>query len=111
METFTFAPDWGNNPAPDGWTQNNGEKLSPVLLEDTEFGAWIQKSVESYGFKGVPLSYQESRIDHWNQCADQMIGIDNIPPELRVEQSISDDWIYPNDPRVALMEQTLAQSA
>ncbi|MFP6815716.1 MAG: SRPBCC family protein, partial [Pseudomonadales bacterium] len=111
LETFTFAPDWGDNPAPDGWTQNNGEKLSPVLLEDTEFGAWIQKSVESYGFKGVPLSYQESRIYHWNQCADRMSGIDNIPPELRVEQSISDEWVYPNDPRVALMEQALAQSA
>ena len=111
LETFTFAPDWGDNPAPDGWTQNNGEQLGAVLLEDTEFGEWIQKSVESYGFKGVPLSYQEARIYHWNQSADQMIGIDNIPPELRVGQVIGDEWIYPNDPRVALMEQALAKSA
>jgi len=28
-----------------------------------------------------------------------MIGIDNVPPELRVEQVIGDNWIYPNDPR------------
>ena len=27
-------------------------------------------------FKGVPLSYQEARIYHWNQNADQMIGLD-----------------------------------
>lgn len=107
FETFTFAPEWGDGPAPDLWTQN-GEQLSQVLLEDTEFGEWIQKSVESYGFKGVPLSYQEARIYHWNQTADKMIGIENIPPELRVQQVIGDEWMYPNDPRVELMEKSNA---
>ena len=48
---------------------------------------------------------------YWNQAADRMIGIDKIPPELRVEQVIGDEWLYPNDPRVELMEQELAQSA
>ncbi len=103
LETFTFAPDWGNAPPPDNWTENSGEKLIPVLLEDTEFGAWIQKSVESYGFRGVPLSYQEARIYHWNQFADRMIGVANIPPELRVQQVIGNEWIWPSDPRVAQM--------
>jgi phenylpropionate dioxygenase-like ring-hydroxylating dioxygenase large terminal subunit len=111
LETFTFAPDWGDLPAPDSWTVNNGESLNAVLIEDTEFGAWIQKSLQSYGFKGVPLSYQEARIYHWNQCADKMIGIENIPPELRVGQVMGDEWIYPNDPRIELMEQAQAQSA
>ena len=101
LETWTLAPDWGDGERPDMWTQNNGEMLAPVLLEDTEFGEWIQKSVESYGFEGVPLSYQEARIYHWNQFADRMIGIDNIPEELRVAQVIGDEWMYPNDPRVA----------
>ena len=105
LETFTFAPDWGDGPKPDLWTQNDGEALSPVLLEDTEFGEWIQKSVESYGFKGVPLSYQEARIYHWHQSADRRIGIDNIPAELRVDQVIGEEWMYPNDPRVALLNQ------
>ena len=103
LETWTMAPDWGDSPKPDMWTVNDGESLTQVLLEDTEFGAWIQKSVESYGFKGVPLSYQEARIYHWNQHADRMIGIDNIPPELRVEQVIGEEWMYPNDPRLAQM--------
>ena len=84
-------------------TVNDGESLSPVLIEDTEFGQWIQKSVESYGFRGVPLSYQEARIYHWNQFADRMIGIENIPEELRVAQVIGPEWVYPNDPRVALI--------
>jgi len=103
LETFTFAPDWGDGEAPDVWTVNKGESLSQVLLEDTEFGKWIQKSMQSYGFKGVPLSYQEARIYHWNQFADQIIGIDRIPPELRVAQVIGPEWVWPNDPRRELL--------
>ena len=101
IETFTMAPDWGDGPRPDLWTENDGEELCQIIQEDIQFGEKIQKSMESYGFSGVPLSYQEARIYHWNQAADRMIGLDNIPPELRVEQVIGDDWIYPNDPRVA----------
>lgn len=103
METWTMAPPWKEGMKPDFWAENDGAELSAVLKEDTQFGEMIQKSMESYGFEGVPLSYQEARIYHWNQAADQMIGIDNIPAELRVEQVIGDDWIYPNDPRRALL--------
>ena len=103
LETWTTAPDWGDNPKPDLWTDNDGERLSQVLTEDTEFGEWIQKSLESHGFRGVPLSYQEARIYHWNQAADRMIGVQRIPPELRVAQVIGDEWIYPNDPRLEEM--------
>ena len=60
--------------------------------------------MKSPGFKGVPLSYQEARIYHWNQQADRMIGLDNIPPELAVQQVINDEWVYPNDPRLAQMK-------
>jgi phenylpropionate dioxygenase-like ring-hydroxylating dioxygenase large terminal subunit len=105
LETWTFAPDWGDNPKPDMWTINDGEQLMPVLVEDTEFGNWIQKSVQSYGFSGVPLSYQEARIYHWHQAADRIIGIDNIPPELRVAQVIGEEWLHPNDPRIAELNQ------
>jgi hypothetical protein len=108
FEVWTIAPDWGDAPAPDMWTVNNGETLAQVLLEDTEFGAWIQKSMESSGFRGVPLSYQEARIYHWNQMADRIIGVDNIPEELRVDQVIGSEWIYPNDPRLAEVGQVLA---
>jgi phenylpropionate dioxygenase-like ring-hydroxylating dioxygenase large terminal subunit len=104
IETWTFAPDWGDKPAPDMWTENNGEKLVPVLLEDIEFGNWIQKSVESYGFKGVPLSYQEARIYYWHQSADQVIGVENIPADLHVPPVIGPEWVYPNDPRLSLIE-------
>lgn len=100
METWTMAPAWKEGLRPDLWTEDDGGELCAVLKEDTQFGEKIQKSMQSYGFEGVPLSYQEARIYHWNQAADRMIGIDNIPPELRVAQVIGDEWIYPNDPRL-----------
>jgi phenylpropionate dioxygenase-like ring-hydroxylating dioxygenase large terminal subunit len=99
LETWTMAPQWKEGMKPDLWTVNDGKELCRVLTEDTQFGEKIQKSMESLGFEGVPLSYQEARIYHWNQQADKMIGLDNVPPELRVQQVIGDDWIYPNDPR------------
>ena len=37
--------------------------------------------------------------------------IENIPEELRVQQVLGDEWIYPNDPRVELAKKDLAQSA
>ena len=101
IETWTMAPQWSEGMKPDLWTDNDGAELCEVLKEDTQFGEMIQKSMESNGFHGVPLSYQEARIYHWNQAADRMIGADNVPPELRVAQVIGDEWIYPNDPRVA----------
>jgi hypothetical protein len=101
LETWTMAPQWQEGMKPDLWTEEDGARLCQVLQEDTQFGEKIQKSMESRAFKGVPLSYQEARIYHWNQAADRMIGIDNIPPELRVAQVIGDEWIHPNDPRIS----------
>ena len=101
LETWTLAPDWGEGDGPDLWTLNKGEELCQVLQEDTQFGLKIQKSMASDGFEGVPLSYQEARIYHWNEAADRLIGIENIPEELRVKQVIGEEWIYPNDPRLA----------
>jgi phenylpropionate dioxygenase-like ring-hydroxylating dioxygenase large terminal subunit len=103
MEVWWFGADWGTGEKPAAWAETR-VFFDRVLREDTEFGRWIQKSQESYGFRGVPLSYQEARIYHWNQWADRMIGIGNIPPELRVQQVIGDEWMYPSDPRLALID-------
>lgn len=79
--------------------------MARLIQEDTQFGEAIQRSMESRGFKSVPLSYQESRIYWFHQHCDRMIGIDAILPELRVEQVIGKDWVWPNDPRIAMMEE------
>lgn len=103
VETWTAAPDWRDGEPPSNWTvkgEDGRVELNQVMLEDLVWVPGIQKSMESYGFKGEILSYQESRIYHWHQAADRMIGIENIPPELRVGQVIGPEWIFPNDPRM-----------
>ncbi len=85
------------------WTENRGQRLSKVLLEDTAVGEAIQESIQSQAFTGIPLSYQEARIYHWHQSADCLIGIENIPCELRVPHAIGPDWVHPNDPRLACL--------
>lgn len=107
LEVWWFGPDWGEGARPDYW-DTTITYLNSVLEEDTQFGKFIQKSQESYGFEGVPLSYQEARIYHWHQQADALIGADKIPPELRVDPVMTGDWIVPNDPRVEEMKLAVA---
>jgi phenylpropionate dioxygenase-like ring-hydroxylating dioxygenase large terminal subunit len=102
LEVWWFGADWGVGQKSANW-EGYISAFNGVLKEDTEFGKWIQKSVESYGFKGVPLSYQEMRIYYWHQSADKLIGPQNVPPELRVEPVIGEEWIHPNEPRLDLV--------
>jgi hypothetical protein len=44
----------------------------------------IQESVESPGFDGLNLSYQERRIYHRHEELDRRIGAQNVPAGLRV---------------------------
>jgi phenylpropionate dioxygenase-like ring-hydroxylating dioxygenase large terminal subunit len=61
-----------------------------ILAEDTQFAPRIQESVETKGFKGMRLSYQERRIYHWHEELDRRIGAERIAPELRVPSILSD---------------------
>ena len=45
----------------------------------------IQKSMESPALTGIPTNYQERRIWHMHEQIDRIIGVEQIPPELRVE--------------------------
>ena len=57
-----------------------------ILAEDTQFAEQIQQSVQSPGFRGMTLNYQERRIYHWHEELDRRIaraGI-AIPENLRV---------------------------
>lgn len=116
LELITMAPDWGDGEAPDLWTvpdptSPNGRALAKLLQEDTQFGEAIQRSMDSRGFKSVPLSYQEARIYWFHQHCDRMIGIDNVPEALRVAQVIGEEWVAPNDPRLAMLDAEAQEAA
>lgn len=115
LELVTMALDWGDAPAPDLWTvpnatQPNGRQMSPIILEDTQFGEAIQHSVEGSAFRSVPLSYQEARIYSFHQSLDRMIGIETVPGRLRVSQVIGPEWVWPHDPRIAQMQREPADT-
>lgn len=82
---------------PDG---SEGHELWPtrmsnfarILEEDTQFAPRIQLSVESKGFQGMYLSYQERRIYHWHEELDRRIGAENIPEALRIKPLLG-PWI------------------
>lgn len=83
LELWWFGEDWGDAPTPSSW-EPHIDYFNIIVEEDMQFGDGIQKGVESYAFGGVPLNYQESRLYHWHQSVDQIIGVENIPPELLV---------------------------
>lgn len=63
-----------------------------ILYEDLQFAPQIQESLESPGFQGIPLNYQERRIYHWHEELDRRIGLNHVPPALAVEQ-VLEQWI------------------
>lgn len=69
------------------------ENFEKILEEDTQFAAEIQKSVESDGFKGTPLSYQERRIYYWHETLDRLIGPENLPEGTAVTPLL-DKYVY-----------------
>ena len=88
LECIWFGPEEVADPLPEIW-QTRIQNFERILEEDTQFAPQIQESVESDGFKGIPLSYQERRIYHWHEELDRRIGENNISETTRVEQILS----------------------
>ena len=91
LDIIWFAPDWGDGPPHDLWEERTNN-FNRILAEDLQFVAQLQKSVESNGFHGAALSYQERRIYHWHEELDRRIGVERVPEHLRVPQ-VLDDWV------------------
>ncbi len=91
MEVMWFAPSWGEGTRPALWDTRIAN-FDRIVDEDVAFVAPIQASVRSPGFRGVPLSYQERRIYHWHEAVDRRIGVERIPPHLRIKP-VLERWI------------------
>jgi phenylpropionate dioxygenase-like ring-hydroxylating dioxygenase large terminal subunit len=86
FEWVTFAVDWGDGPSPatmDSWQQRLSG-FDVVMEEDTRNMAPMQKSLDSPGLTGMPVSYQERRIWNCAETVDRIIGRERIPEHLRV---------------------------
>lgn len=87
MEVLWFAPDWGGGPRDPLWDTRIAN-FDRIVDEDIQFAEPMQATIESPGFIGVTLSYQERRIYHWHEEVDRRIGRAvpcalRIPPRLR----------------------------
>ncbi len=83
IECHWFSPPFGEagrNPLWDKRISN----FERILYEDTQFAPSIQASMESPGFRSIPLNYQERRIYHWHEELDRRIGQNQVPADLRV---------------------------
>jgi len=83
LEVIWFSPDWGDGPVPEPWTPIV-QIFDFVLGEDTRNVEDMQKSVDSRGFEGARLGYQERRIYHFHEEIDRLIGPENIPERVRI---------------------------
>ena len=86
IECHWFAPDYRAEDAHPLWPTRIAN-FDRILDEDLQFAEQIQKSVQSPGFRGMTLNYQERRIYYWHEELDRRIsaaGI-KIPDELRVQ--------------------------
>lgn len=88
MEVLWFAPSWGEGLPPPLW-KTRIANFDRIVDEDIQFAEPMQYTIESPGFRGVPLCYQERRIYHWHEEVDRRIGCDRITPALRVEPRLS----------------------
>ncbi len=86
-----LAPDHDpENPHP-LWPTRLGN-WERILYEDLQYAPQIQESLESPGFKGMPLNYQERRIYHWHEELDRRIGLNRVPEHARVKQ-VLEPWV------------------
>ena len=88
VEVHWFAPEAAQDHELWPTRMSNFER---ILEEDTQFAPRIQESVESGGFEGLVLSYQERRIYHWHEELDRRIGA-AVPAHLRVEPKLA-PWV------------------
>ena len=83
LEVLWFAPDWGGGPRDPLW-ETRIANFARIVDEDIQFAEPMQATIESPGFCGVPLNYQERRVYHWHEELDRCMGLGHVPPALRV---------------------------
>ena len=89
LEVLWFAPDPVSEPRDPLWDKRI-DNFARIVEEDIQFAEPIQETLNSRGFTGVPLSYQERRIYHWHAAADKLIGSERISEHLRVPDLLAD---------------------
>ncbi|WP_056376072.1 aromatic ring-hydroxylating oxygenase subunit alpha [Sphingopyxis sp. Root214] len=87
FEWTSFVPDWGEDtPAIEAMRKAVLTTPMQIMEEDVRNMEPMFMSLSSPGLPGLHLGYNERRLYNSAEVLDQLIGIDNIPGTLRVEQ-------------------------
>lgn len=62
------------------------EAVSTVLWEDLTVLPGMQRSIDAGSLPALTLNYQERRIYHVHEHIDRLVGVEQVPVELRVPQ-------------------------
>ncbi len=89
IRIYHYGPAWGDGPPPEAWEARLAS-FAEIIDEDVENLTPMHRAMESPLYDGVPLSYQERRIWHFNETIDRAIGVERIPERLRVSQLLGD---------------------
>lgn len=89
VETHWFAPEGITDELRSQW-EIRLSNFERILEEDILFAPRIQESIESTGFKGIKVGYQERRIYHWHEELDRRIGLERVPQHLRVKPMLEE---------------------
>lgn len=95
MDVWWFGQEDNCDASTQQW-QMRIAMFDQILNEDVENLGFIQESLETPGFTGVPLSYQERRIYNHHEQVDRTIGEENIPNGLAIPQLL--EPFVENDP-------------
>ena len=89
LDWVHYAPkNWEGDELPPHWQQRMDE-FDQIMDEDKRNMAPMQESLESPAMKGIVVNYQERRIWNFHEQVDRMIGIENIPEHMRVQQLLA----------------------
>ena len=97
VEWTFYGPPAQNEEVQKGW-ETFIQLFDAVMDEDFRNLAPMQRSIASGALGSIPLNYQERRIYHLHEEIDRVIGVERIPPELRVEPCLEPFW-EKEDPR------------
>jgi len=86
-----IAPEHDPNKPHPKWVERTAN-WERILYEDLQFAPQIQESLESPGFVGMTLNYQERRIYHWHEELDRRIGLNHVPSDQAVTQILA-PWV------------------
>jgi hypothetical protein len=92
MEAFILGWSHDGEDDPEFWQGMRANTLG-ILAEDVRLFGSMQRSFESGVLPGLVMGCQERALYWYQEEIDRRIGVENIPPELRITPVLANQII------------------